>query len=507
MSGEEAAVLLKGGTIVDPPPVLQSDRGSDGGEAGFVEDADLLIRRGRVVERGKGLAARGARVLDVSGMLVFPGFVDIHAHVREPGAEYSEDLKSLTEAAVLGGYVGVVLMPNTDPPIDSVEAFRAMQARADAVGVCHVYWAACVTRGRAGHGLTPMASLAREGVRLFTDDGAFVWDSRVMRDALLWAKRLAVVVADHAEDPWLCGEWPRAWGGEVLTSAGGLSNRGIEGAPWAGGGSRAGRSSVASPYPRSEAAPGSANESGYTASLGLAGRPREAEKIAVERDIVLCEATGARLHVMHVSAKESVEAIHRAKEQGVPLTAEVTPHHLALTERALKNFDPVYRVNPPLRTEADRQALLEAVCEGTIDAVATDHAPHAQHLKELPFEKAPPGIAGLEVAAALCYELLVEAGLVELPRFAELFSSGPARVAGLIGNKGLGRRLEPGVEANVTVFDPSSSWVYEPSRSATKAKLTPWNGRKFCGRVVHTFVGGRHVVERSKLRLEGVEAS
>jgi dihydroorotase len=488
-------ILLKGGTVVDPPPRPPSggavssygDHSVLSETEGRLEDADLLIRDGRVVRRGKGLSSRTAKVVDVSGAFIFPAFVDLHTHIREPGARGSEDMESACKAAVLGGYGAVVAMPNTEPPIDSREAARAFLGRARSLGLCHVEVAGCITERRRGARLAPLATMAHEGVRIFTDDGAYLLDSFLMRSALKWARALGVVIADHPEESFLVTE------GTGYRGFGGLGSR-VTAVFGRSGGDE-------SPAVGSERDWGSgvANEGSLSGRLGLGGRPKEAEEVAVSRDLVLCRSTGGRLHLMHLSVAESVGLVRRAKEAGAPVSCEVTPHHLCFTEDVLVNLDPVYKVNPPLRTKADTEALVEGLADGTIDAIATDHAPHAPELKELPFAEAPPGIAGLEVAASICYEVLVASGALGPIRFSEVMSAAPAAIAGLDTSLGFGLPLLEGSPAHITVFDPSRLWQFDPQVAATKAKLSPYAGRKLSGKVTHTFVGGVHLVEEGEL--------
>jgi dihydroorotase len=399
------------------------------------------VRDGVVVEVGEDL--RGARVLDASGCVVAPGLVDLHVHLREPGDEEAETIDSGARAAALGGFTAVVAMPNTEPPLDDAAVVAAVLARG-AGASCEVVSSGCITKGRAGTELAPMAEVHALGVRLFTDDGTCVADASVMRRALEYSRSLpGAVVAQHAED---------------------------------GGLARAGHM----------------NEGAWSSRLGIPGRPAAAEDLIVSRDIELAALTGARVHFLHVSSARAVEMIRDAKARGLPVTAEAAPHHFTLTDAACATFDPLFKVHPPLRTPADVEAVKAGLADGTIDAIATDHAPHTPEAKERTFEEAPPGMLGLETALALTLTELVEPGLLSLVDALGLLSWRPAAVAGIQDRHG--GPVEPGRPANLCVIDPAATWEVDPARLASRARNTPYAGRKLTGRVRHTVLRGEPVV-------------
>lgn len=417
-------LVVRGGTVLD---------------AGGSRRADVVVAGGVVVAVGSRVdPPPGAIELDATGCVVAPGLVDLHTHLREPGREEAETVETGARAAALGGYTAVVAMPNTDPAIDSaalVAAVRELGRRAPV----EVAVAGAITVGREGTRLAPMAEMARLGVRLFTDDGRGVQDARLMRRALEYASGLGVTLAEHCED-------------EAL-AAGGQMHEG----PW-------------------------------SSRLGIAGQPAEAEELMVMRDIALCRLTGARLHLLHLSTSGSLALLRAAKAGGLPITAEAAPHHFTLTDEAVASFDPVFKVNPPLRGAADVDALKLALADGTLDAIATDHAPHPAEAKELPFDEAPPGMLGLETALALALSELdcpIETVLA-------LLSWQPARIAGLTATQG--GPVEPGRSANLCVIDPAARWTVDPDRSASRSRNTPYAGRELTGRVRHTVAAGEAVV-------------
>ncbi len=428
MSGE---LLIRGGRVVD----------SEGERI-----ADVLVRSGDVVAVGDHAARDadpGATTLDAGGCVVAPGLVDLHTHLREPGDEEAETIATGARAAALGGYTAVVAMPNTTPPLDDAAVVAAVLARG-AAAACEVLSSGCITRGREGREMAPLGELYGLGVRIFTDDGNCLADAGMMRRAMEYARSLpGAVVAQHAEDPSLCGG-------------------------------------------------GSMHEGAWSSRLGVPGRPAEAEAVIVARDLRLAALTGARLHVLHVSTAQAVELIRAAKAAGVPVTAEATPHHLTLTDAACAGFDPVFKVHPPLRTDADVAALRAGLADGTIDAVATDHAPHRPEEKERPFEEAPPGMLGLETALALTLTELVGPGLLSLGQALAAHSWRPAAIAGVDDRHG--GPVAPGRPANLCVIDPDATWEIEPAGLASRARNTPFAGRKLTGRVRHTVLAGRPTV-------------
>jgi dihydroorotase len=403
--------------------------------------ADVRVRDGLVVEVGEGLHAE--RELDASGCFVAPGLVDLHVHLREPGDEEAETIDSGARAAARGGFTAVVAMPNTEPPLDDAAVVAAVLARG-AGSTCEVVSSACVTKGRAGSELAPMGEVHALGVRIFTDDGNCVADAGVMRRAMEYARSLpGAVVAQHAEDPAL------ARGGHM-------------------------------------------HEGAWSSRLGIPGRPAAAEDLIVSRDIELAALTGARVHFLHVSSARAVDMVREAKARGLPITAEAAPHHFTLTDAVCATFDPMFKVHPPLRTPADVEAIKAGLADGTIDAIATDHAPHTPESKERTFEEAPPGMLGLETALALTLTELVEPGVLSLSAALGLLSWRPAAIAGIRDRHG--GPVEPGRPANLCVIDPAATWEVDPARLASRARNTPYAGRKLTGRVRHTVLRGEPVV-------------
>ena len=417
-------LLVRGGTVVD-----QTGR----------RRGDVLVDDGIIIAVGDDLEGDGAtRVLDAGGCLVAPGLVDLHAHLREPGREEAETIETGARAAALGGYTAVVAMPNTDPPIDCASVVRDVLELAQGAA-CAVQPAGAITVGRAGSRLAPLAEMAAMGVRLFTDDGAGVQDSLLMRRALEYASALGVTLAQHCEDDRL-------------------------------------------------AAGGHLHEGEWSSRLGIPGIPAAAEEMMVARDIALARLTGAPMHFLHLSTAGSLALVRSAKADGVAVTAEAAPHHFTLTAAATAGYDPVFKVNPPLRTDADVTAVRAGLADGTIDAIATDHAPHPPEAKERPFDQAPPGMLGLETALAL--------GLTELDlpveRLLGLLSWQPARIAGLEADQG--GSVDAGRPANLCVIAPGATWVVEPERLASRSRNTPYAGRTLTGRVRHTVFRGEPVV-------------
>ncbi len=417
-------VVIRGGTVIDR-----------NGE----QRADVLIADGRIAAVDAGLATpKGATVLDAGGCVVSPGLVDLHTHLREPGGEESETIETGTRAAALGGYTAVVAMPNTDPPLDSAEAVRNVQELAGTAST-EVAVAGAITVGRAGERLAPMAELAGIGVRLFTDDGCGVQSAGLMRRALEYARGLGVTLAQHCEDGSL-------------------------------------------------AADGAMHEGAWSSRLGIPGVPGAAEEVMVARDIALARATGSRLHLLHLSTAVSVALVRQAKAEGLAVTAEAAPHHFTLTDACAVGYDPTFKVNPPLRPQADVDAVKAGLADGTIDAIATDHAPHAPELKDLPFDQAPPGMLGLQTALPLA---LSELGL-PLGAVLALMSWQPASIARLDPPSGgaQGGQVVAGVAANLCVFDPGATWIVDPGALASRSHNTPYAGRKLTGQVRHTVFGG-----------------
>ena len=416
------SVVIKGGTILD-------QRGEQVG--------DVRIEGGVITEVGSSLT--GDRVLDASGCMVSPGFVDLHVHLREPGREEAETVETGSRAAALGGFTAVVAMPNTEPPHDSVAVVQMVRRLGEQAGLCEVLPSGCITIGRAGEVLAPMAELAAAGVHIFTDDGTGVQDPLLMRRALEYAKSLGILLAQHCE-----------------------VSRLTEGAVM--------------------------HEGGCCSRLGVPGWPSVAEELMVFRDIELSRLTGAPVHFLHLSTAKSVDLVRRAKAEGLLVTAEAAPHHFTLTDELLSGFDPIFKVNPPLRELTDVMAVREGLADGTIDAIATDHAPHPPELKEMPLDQAPPGMLGLETSLALS---ISELGL-PLQQVVALLSWKPAAIAGVADRHG--RALEVGAPANITVFDPNLAWTVSSSGLASKSRNTPYVGRSVRGKVRHTVFGGNPVV-------------
>lgn len=422
-------VLITGGTVVD-----------ETGERA----ADVRVRDGVIAEVGPGLDAAGARVLDAEGAAVAPGLVDIQVHFREPGREEAETIETGARAAALGGFTAVVAMPNTTPPLDDAKVLGAVMEQGRRAA-CLVTFAGCITRGRAGNELAPLGELYDLGVRVFTDDGDCVADANVMRRALEYSTMLpGAVIAQHAEDPDLVA------GGHM-------------------------------------------HEGEWSARLGIPGRPAEAEVTIVARDLALARLTGGRYHVLHMSTAGATQLVRAAKAEGLRVTAEASPQHFTLTDAECAGFDPVFKMNPPLRTEADVAAITDGLVDGTIDAIATDHAPHPPATKELPFEEAPPGMLGVETALAVAITRLVGTGRLTLREVLARLSWQPARLAGLDAH-GHGLAVAPGNPANLCVIDPAATWVVDAEQTASRSRNNPWAGRTLTGRVRHTILRGAPTV-------------
>ena len=416
------SVVFRGGSVVMKDGVVA---------------ADLMVQDGEIAEIGSGLSAD--EVVDISGFTIFPGFVDLHAHLREPGREDTETIETGSRAGALGGYTAVVAMPNTNPAQDNVPTIEFVRLQGQRAGLLEVIPSGCITVGREGKALAPMAELAKAGVRLFTDDGFGVQDPLLMRRAMEYSKELNVVLGQHCEVSSLTQ-------GAVM------------------------------------------HECGCSSDLGVPGWPSIAEELMVHRDIELARLTGARIHFLHLSTAGSVELVRQAKLDGLPVTAEVTPHHLSLTAELLRGFDATFKVNPPLRTISDIDALKAGVLDGTIDAIATDHAPHARRDKELPLDQAPPGMLGLETALGVtCAALDLDPLAI-----AQVMSVAPARIAGIADRQGNLPRV--GVAANLCFVDLNATWMINPETMASKSTNTPFVGRQLRGKVVHTMFNGDLVV-------------
>jgi dihydroorotase len=428
-------LLLVGGRVLDPK--TQLDR-----------QADVLIQDGVVTEIGAGLRApAGVRAVPVKDRLVVPGFVDLHAHLREPGHEYKEDIASGGRSAAAGGFTTVCCMPNTTPPNDNRAVTDLIVRRAREVGLVRVRPIGAISKGLAGESLAEMAEMREAGIVAVSDDGKPVMNAELMRRALEYARTFGLPVVQHAED--------------LNLSAGGVMNEG----------------SVAT-------------------RAGLRGQPPSAESVMVARDLELCEWTGARYHVAHLSTARSADLVRAARRRGLPVTCEVAPHHFSLTDAACAHYDTATKVAPPLRTDDDVAALKQALSDGTVDAIATDHAPHSAVEKELEFDHAAFGMIGLETALALTLKLVAE-GVITLPRAIELLTSGPARCFNL-DREGVGS-LAAGAPADVAVIDVDRSWTVDRAAMKSKSRNTPFHGWALRGRAVLTLVAGKPVHDEDKV--------
>jgi len=421
-----------------------------GGDAADLVLADGVITE--VVAAGSTTEVSADRTVDADGLVALPGLVDLHTHLRQPGREDAETVLTGSRAAAVGGYTAVLAMANTNPVTDTAEAAEHVFDLGRAAGICDVQPVGAVTKGLQGEELAELGLMARSraGVKVFSDDGRCVHDARVMRRALEYVKAFGGVVSQHAQDPQLAPYTSCCHEGE-------LSGR-----------------------------------------LGLPGWPGVAEEVIVARDVMLARHTGSRVHVAHVSTAGSVEVVRWAKAQGIDVTAEVTPHHLLLTTDLLEGYDPTYKVNPPLRPAEDVEALRGALADGIIDAVATDHAPHARHDKEHAFVDAAFGMLGLEAALSVVCTVMVEGGLLDWAGVARVMSASPARIAGLEGH---GRPLAVGEPANLTLVDPSATVTVDRDASVSLSRNNPWHGRELTGAVRATFLRGRATVLDSALAL------
>ncbi len=426
------ATVFEGARVVDPVS------GRDGA-------TDVLVEDGVVVAVGEGASAAGAVVVDCDGLVLAPGLVDVHAHLREPGREDKETVETGSRAAAMGGYTAVAAMANTDPVADNAAVIHEVRDLAAKAGLCDVFPVGAITKGLEGEAMSEIGEMAEAGVRLFSDDGHCVPESRVLRMVMQYARAFDVVIAEHCED--------------VGLSEGSQMHEGF-----------------------------------HSYTLGLAGEPAEAEEIVVYRDLALAGLTGGRLHLCHLSTAGSVELVRQAKVQGLRVTAEVTPHHLALTDSDLATYDTNLKVKPPLRSADDRDALRAGLADGAIDVVATDHAPHAVEEKEAEFDQAPPGTIGLETALAVILTELVGPGGLTLTRAVEAMSAAPAKILGAMDHGG---PIEPGRPANIVVFDPEAEWLVEPP-FASRSRNSAFLGRRLKGRVVHTMLRGKLVVSDGK---------
>jgi len=420
------SIHLRRGRLLDPA-------------SGVERESDLVITDGRIAKIGKGLAApAAAQSVDAHGLLVVPGLIDLHAHLREPGEEYKEDIRSASNAAAAGGFTAVCAMPNTHPANDSRAITELIKSRAQEVGGVRVYPIGCVSRELKGETLADIGDLKAAGAVALSDDGRPVMNAGLMRRALEYGRTFNLTVVNHAED--------------LHLSCNGSMNEGLA-----------------------------------STRAGLRGQPAEAEVVMVARDIALVERTGARYHAAHVSTEATLRLIRDAKKRGLPVTCEVTPHHLALSDEACLTYDTCTKVNPPLRSFRDRDALREGLADGTIDAVATDHAPHTSLQKLVEFDHAAFGVIGFETALSVVLKLVSE-GVLPLAAAIERMTTGPARVFALPGGK-----IEEGGPADITCIDLEKTWTVDPDRLRSKSRNTPFAGVSFTGLAVLTIVAGRIV--------------
>jgi dihydroorotase len=419
-------LLIKNGRVIDP------ERKTDAG-------LDVLLDGEKIKEvapAGK-ISPNGPQVFDATGLIVAPGFIDLHAHLREPGQESSETIETGTRTAARGGFTAVCCMPNTKPVNDSASVTRFILDRAKTAACVRVWPIGAASVSSKGEALAEIAAMKQAGIVAVSDDGKPIATAKLARQVMEYCHSLDLPVIEHAED--------------VSLAAGAVMREGLT-----------------------------------STRLGLPGMPAAAESVCVARDVQLAELTGARLHIAHLSAKASLEQVRAAKKRGLRVTCEVTPHHFTLTDEDVQ-YDSRYKMNPPLASREDRKALIEGLVDGTVDAIATDHAPHEPALKDVEFDRAPFGITGFETALALALEQLVHSGRISLMRLVELFTTGPARVLQAA------RQIWPGEPADLTIFSYDRPWTYDLKQSASKSRNSPFDGRSFKGGPVATIVGGRVV--------------
>ena len=419
-------LLIANGHLIDPATGQNSGK-------------DILVENGKVaawLDRNE-TRPEGVEVFDATGLIVAPGFIDMHVHLREPGHEHKESIASGCAAAVAGGWTSVCPMPNTNPVNDNAAITRYMIEQAAKAGLANVFPIGAITKSSDGSELAEMGEMKAAGAVAVSDDGRPVPNAGIMRRAMQYAADFDLPVIDHCEDKSL--------------SSGGVMHEGK-----------------------------------MSLLLGLKGLPALAEEIDVARDIVLAKDTGAHVHIAHISTAGSVEAVRRAKSEGVKVTCEAAPHHFTLTDTAVEGYDTNTKMAPPLRSEEDRTAILEGLSDGTIDAIATDHAPHHADEKSLEYDRAPFGVTGLETAVGLAFTELVHRGVIDLVRLVELCSTNPARLLSLAGRG----TLTPGSFAYITILDPAKKWTFHVSESLSKSKNTPFDGREFIGKAVATIVNG-----------------
>jgi dihydroorotase len=422
-------LLIKKGRVIDPASRLDARR-------------DVLVEDGRITAIEESLERADADLFDASSLVVAPGFIDMHVHLREPGQEGAETIETGTQAAAAGGFTAVACMPNTQPVNDTPTMTRYILGRAAQAGATRVYAVGAVTKGSAGEELAEVQSMRAAGIVAVSDDGRPVDNTRLLRRALEYCAALNMPLIDHCEEPSL--------------AAGGMMHEGE-----------------------------------WSLRLGLRGQPALAEALPVLRNARLAAETGARVHIAHLSTRAALEVMRRAKQEGVAMSCEVTPHHLTLTEEACRDYDTNAKMNPPLRTADDVAALTEGLADGTVDAIATDHAPHKESEKQTDFDSAPFGVIGLETALGLALEKLYHSGRIPLARLVELFSTAPARILGVEGG-----RLQVGAPADLTLFDPERTWTYRTEEGFSRSRNSPFDALSFRGCAVATVVNGRLIFRR-----------
>ena len=427
MSG---TTLLKGGRVLDPRQDMDGT-------------LDVLLKDGLIVSVGDAISAsEDARTIDCTGLLVTPGLIDVHVHLREPGGEHKETIATGARSAAAGGFTAVCAMPNTDPPLDDPASVGWVLAERKRAGAARVYPTGCISVDRAGERLAPVGEMIDAGAVAITDDGSPIMKSGLMRLALEYAQSFGIPVADHPED--------------LSLSPAGQMNEGL-----------------------------------MSTRMGLVGKPNASEDIHIIRDLLLAELTGGHIHLQHVSTRWGVDAIRQAKARGVHVTAEASPHHLVLTDEAVEGYRTEAKMNPPLRTAEDVEAVRAGLADGSLDHIATDHAPHHYDEKEAPFAEAPNGIVGLETAVGIILTRVVDEGVIDLPTMIERMSCHPAKTFNLPGGT-----LAPGGVADVSVLDLSAEWTVDASSFVSKSRNTPFDGWALKGGPAYTIVGGRIVWER-----------
>lgn len=424
-------LLIQHGLLIDPTQSIE-------------DKLDLLIDDGRVARLERHLSAPEAQTLDASGCIVAPGFIDLHVHLREPGEEYKETIESGAQAAAAGGFTTICAMPNTKPVNDNAAVTKFIVERAREKAVVNVFPIGAITQQSKGETLAEIGDMVEAGAVAVSDDGRSVMNAQVLRRAMEYARQLGIPVMDHCQDMSLAGN-------------------------------------------------GVMHEGYYSTLLGLRGIPAVAEEVQVARDVLLCGMTGAHVHIAHLSTAGSLELVRQAKRKGLPVTCEVTPHHFTLTDEAVVGYDTNTKMYPPLRSRRDVESLIEGLADGTVDAIATDHAPHHLDDKANDYDQAPPGIIGLETALSLALDRLVHAGKITLRRLVELMSTNPARIISLERGS-----LRVGAVADVTIFDPQRTITVDVNRFKSKSRNSPFHGWTLTGAVRATIVGGQIVFESPK---------